>query len=60
MSDKSVPIFLAFGNPLLDISVILEPENDSLLVKHNLNPNDEIEISEEQLESMLKDLSNSS
>ncbi|CAL7945129.1 unnamed protein product [Xylocopa violacea] len=49
-----VPAVVAFGNPLLDIYVIIR--NDDLLKKHNLKVDGEAEVSNEKIQELLADL----
>lgn len=48
------PAILSFGNPLLDIYVILK--NDDLLKKHNLKIDGETELSEKKMQELIADL----
>lgn len=45
---------VAFGNPLLDI--IANVENDDLLIKYQINPDDQKEISREEMTNLYKDI----
>ncbi|KAL6425938.1 hypothetical protein ACFW04_008919 [Cataglyphis niger] len=48
------PAIVAFGNPLLDILVILK--NDELLKKYNLKIDGETELCEEKMQELIADL----
>lgn len=48
------PAIIAFGNPLLDILVILE--NDDLLKKYNLKVDGETELCEAKIQELIADL----
>ncbi|EGI63114.1 PREDICTED: adenosine kinase [Acromyrmex echinatior] len=48
------PAIIAFGNPLLDIFVILK--NDELIKKHNLKIDSETELCEKNLQELITDL----
>lgn len=48
------PAIVAFGNPLLDILVILQ--NDDLLKKYNLKPDGETELCEKKMQELMADL----
>lgn len=48
------PAIIAFGNPLLDIFVVLE--NDDLLKKYNLRMDDETELCETKIQELIADL----
>lgn len=51
---RKLCILAGFGNPLLDITV--EIQDDKLLKKYNLNPDDQKEIEIEQMNNLLKDI----
>lgn len=48
------PAIIAFGNPLLDILVMLK--NDELIKKHNLKIDGETELCEKKLQELIADL----
>lgn len=48
------PAIIAFGNPLLDIYVILK--NDELIKKYNLKVDGETELCEKKLQELIADL----
>jgi len=48
------PAIIAFGNPLLDIFVILK--NDDLLKKYNLKMDGETELCEKKMQELIADL----
>ncbi|XP_012219629.1 uncharacterized protein [Linepithema humile] len=48
------PAIISFGNPLLDIYVVLK--NDELLKKHNLTVDGETELSEKKMQELIADL----
>lgn len=48
------PAVIAFGNPLLDILVILK--NDELIKKYNLKIDGETELCEKKLQELIADL----
>lgn len=48
------PAIIAFGNPLLDILVILK--NDELIKKYNLKIDGETELCEKKLQELITDL----
>lgn len=48
------PAIIAFGNPLLDILVVLQ--NDALLKKYNLKGDGETELCEKKMQELLADL----
>lgn len=48
------PAIISFGNPLLDIYVILK--NEELLKKHNLEVDGETELSEKKMQELIADL----
>lgn len=49
-----VPAVIAFGNPLLDIFVVLQ--DDDLLKKYNLKMDGETELCEKKLQELIADL----
>jgi len=48
------PAIIAFGNPLLDVLVILK--NDELIKKYNLKIDGEMELCEKKLQELIADL----
>lgn len=48
------PVIIAFGNPLLDILVIVK--NDDLFKKYNLKIDGETELCEEKMQELIADL----
>lgn len=48
------PAIIAFGNPLLDIFVVLQ--NDDLLKKYNLRMDGETELCETKIQELITDL----